>query len=106
MCANRIYVQEGIHDQYIEKLIKVMKKELKSGDPMDHHVTFGPMINEKAILKVGGSRMQLAIVLKRLSLASACYIANQSCIAGGAIWKTKFIDIFSSCNTQAGDTKV
>ena len=54
VCANRIYVQEGLYDQYIEKLVLVMKDELKLGDPSNHQTTFGPMINEKALLKVGG----------------------------------------------------
>uniref|UniRef100_H2Z8K4 Succinate-semialdehyde dehydrogenase n=1 Tax=Ciona savignyi TaxID=51511 RepID=H2Z8K4_CIOSA len=52
VCANRIFVQESIHDEFVEQLIAAIKNELKFGDPLDSKVTFGPMINEKAVQKV------------------------------------------------------
>lgn len=52
VCANRIYVQSDIHDEYVEKLLVKVKEELKSGDPQDPKTTYGPLINEKAVEKV------------------------------------------------------
>nr|CAB3221058.1 succinate-semialdehyde dehydrogenase, mitochondrial [Phallusia mammillata] len=52
VCANRIFVQESVHDEFVSKFVAAMKKELKMGDPMVNGNTFGPLINEKAVLKV------------------------------------------------------
>ena len=52
MCANRILVQEGIHDQFVAALAKVMEAELKVGDGFEAGITQGPLINTKALEKV------------------------------------------------------
>jgi len=52
VCSNRIYVQASVHDEFVSKLTATIKAELKLGDPMDPSVTFGPLINEKALAKV------------------------------------------------------
>ncbi|XP_076809188.1 succinate-semialdehyde dehydrogenase, mitochondrial-like [Clavelina lepadiformis] len=52
VCPNRIYVQEKIYDEYVQVLARAVKKDLKIGNPMDSGISFGPLINEKAILKV------------------------------------------------------
>jgi len=52
VCANRIYVQEEVYDEFVRRLESSMKKDLKMGDPMDHSITFGPLINEKTVLKM------------------------------------------------------
>nr|WP_316863121.1 NAD-dependent succinate-semialdehyde dehydrogenase [uncultured Cohaesibacter sp.] len=51
VCANRIYVQEGVYDAFAEKLSKAVSA-LKSGNGMDEGVTVGPLINEAAVTKV------------------------------------------------------
>ena len=51
VCANRLYVQAGVYDAFIEKLAAAVAK-LKIGNGMEAGVTQGPMINEKAVLKV------------------------------------------------------
>ncbi|WP_018184558.1 NAD-dependent succinate-semialdehyde dehydrogenase [Kaistia granuli] len=51
VCANRIYAQAGIHDAFVEKL-KAAVEKLRVGDGADAGVTQGPLINDKAILKV------------------------------------------------------
>ena len=74
VCANRVYVQAGIHDAFVEKLVE-KTRALKVGDGMDEGVTQGPLITDKAVQKVeemlddakakgaevatGGSRHQL-----------------------------------------------
>ncbi|WEK49230.1 MAG: NAD-dependent succinate-semialdehyde dehydrogenase [Candidatus Kaistia colombiensis] len=51
VCANRIYAQAGIHDAFVEKLTAAVDK-LKVGDGVEAGVSQGPLINDKAILKV------------------------------------------------------
>lgn len=51
ICANRVYVQEGIYDEFVEKLANEVKK-LKVGDGMDESVDIGPLINQDGLDKV------------------------------------------------------
>ncbi|XP_032869429.1 succinate-semialdehyde dehydrogenase, mitochondrial isoform X2 [Amblyraja radiata] len=52
VCANRFLVQEGIHDAFVEKLVKAMHSELRVGSGFDEQTTQGPLINERAVEKV------------------------------------------------------
>lgn len=51
VCANRIFVQDKVYDEYTKKLIAAVKK-LKVGNGLDADVQQGPLINEEAIEKV------------------------------------------------------
>ena len=51
VCANRIYVQDSVYDEFLEKFSAATKK-LKVGNGMDEGVTQGPLINDAAIEKV------------------------------------------------------
>jgi len=51
VCANRIYVQSGVYDEFAEKLAEAVKK-LNVGDGLKEGVTTGPLINEDAVEKV------------------------------------------------------
>lgn len=51
VCANRIYVQDGVYDTFAEKLAVEVKK-LKVGDGTQAGVTTGPLINKAAVEKV------------------------------------------------------
>ncbi|BEV14098.1 NADP-dependent succinate-semialdehyde dehydrogenase [Herbaspirillum sp. DW155] len=51
VCANRIYVQDGVYEAFAAKLVEAVKK-LKVGDGMESGVTQGPLINEQAVKKV------------------------------------------------------
>jgi len=51
VCANRVYVQDGVYEQFAEKLVAAVAK-LKVGNGQDAGVTQGPLIEEKAVLKV------------------------------------------------------
>jgi len=48
VCSNRILVQEGIYDEFAEKLAAKVS-ELKLGDGTQEGVNVGPLINEKAV---------------------------------------------------------
>ena len=51
VCTNRIYVQSGVYDAFIEKLTAATAG-LKIGNGLDEGVNFGPMIDSNAIAKV------------------------------------------------------
>lgn len=47
MIAKRIYVDQSIYDQFVEKYIEAANKWIKVGDPFDQKVTVGPVNNRK-----------------------------------------------------------
>jgi len=49
--ANRFFIHDSIHDQYVEKLSTAMST-LKCGNGMDKTTSQGPLINQKAVDKV------------------------------------------------------
>lgn len=51
VCANRIYVQDGIYDALADRLVEAVSK-LKVGDGRQEGSTQGPLIDEDAIAKV------------------------------------------------------
>ncbi len=51
VCANRLYVQDGVYDEFVEKFI-VATRDLVVGRGDEDGVNVGPMISEAAIEKV------------------------------------------------------
>lgn len=51
VCANRLYVQDGVYDAFAEKLSAAVAK-LKTGNGLEAGVTLGPLIDAKAVEKV------------------------------------------------------
>lgn len=51
VCANRIYVQEGIYEEFVAKFVEKVKA-FKIGNGFAEGVTHGPLIHERAIGKV------------------------------------------------------
>lgn len=51
VCANRIFVQDGIHDAFVAKLGDAVRA-MKVGDGRDAATTIGPLINAAATQKV------------------------------------------------------
>jgi succinate-semialdehyde dehydrogenase/glutarate-semialdehyde dehydrogenase len=51
VCANRLYVQDGVYEQFAEKLVAAVAK-LKVGNGAEAGVNQGPLIEEKAVQKV------------------------------------------------------
>ncbi len=51
VCANRIYVQDGVYDAFAEKLATAVGK-LKTGNGFDEGVILGPLIDKAALKKV------------------------------------------------------
>ena len=51
VCANRLYVQDGVYDAFAQKLAAAVQK-LKVGNGTEAGVDQGPLIDEKAVAKV------------------------------------------------------
>jgi len=51
ICANRVYVQDNIHEEFVDKLLVAMKDQLVPGNPLDTKSSHCVMINERAIEK-------------------------------------------------------
>lgn len=51
VCANRIYVQRGIYEDFIKEFTAAVRK-FKVGNGFDEGITHGPLIHSKAIDKV------------------------------------------------------
>jgi succinate-semialdehyde dehydrogenase/glutarate-semialdehyde dehydrogenase len=51
VCANRIYVQEGVYDEFVRKFTAEVKK-LKVGNGFEDGVLQGPLIEDAAVEKV------------------------------------------------------
>ncbi|KAL4449497.1 hypothetical protein ABPG77_007141 [Micractinium sp. CCAP 211/92] len=50
-CGGRLFVQEGIYDEFVKRSIELAKKR-KIGDPFDESVAQGPLVSEKQVEKV------------------------------------------------------
>jgi succinate-semialdehyde dehydrogenase / glutarate-semialdehyde dehydrogenase len=51
VCANRIFVQDGVYDQFLEKFTQAVQKQ-KVGVGTEQGVNIGPLINAEALEKV------------------------------------------------------
>ncbi|KAL4740677.1 Aldehyde/histidinol dehydrogenase [Aspergillus similis] len=51
VCANRIYVQKGIYNEFVEKFVEKVKN-FKVGAGFEDGVTHGPVIHDRAVDKV------------------------------------------------------
>lgn len=51
VCANRIYVQEKVHDEFCKKFVEAVSK-MKVGDGLNEENNSGPLIDEHSLNKV------------------------------------------------------
>ncbi|MGF6629556.1 succinate-semialdehyde dehydrogenase/glutarate-semialdehyde dehydrogenase [Pseudomonas frederiksbergensis] len=51
VCANRLYIQDGIYDAFVDKLTSAVAK-LNIGNGLENGITTGPLIDAKAMAKV------------------------------------------------------
>src|SRR5690625_3579802 len=69
VCANRIYVQSSIYEEFIEKFSEAVKT-LRLGASMDTKVDIGPLINEEGLEKVD-AQVKDAVKIGRARLNSS-----------------------------------
>lgn len=81
VCANRIFVQDGVYDVFVEKLIRAVEA-LAVGDGAQEGVEIGPLIDQKAVQDVD------ALVQDALALgASAAVGGGPSSSLGGTYFE-------------------
>ncbi len=51
VCSNRMFVQDGVYDEFVAKLVKATE-ELTVGNGADDGVIIGPLVNTKAVTDV------------------------------------------------------
>jgi succinate-semialdehyde dehydrogenase / glutarate-semialdehyde dehydrogenase len=51
VCSNRLFVQDGVYDEFVEKLVKATA-DLTVGNGADDGVIIGPLVNAKAVADV------------------------------------------------------
>ena len=51
VCANRIFVQRGIYDAFVSKVVGAVR-QFRIGNGFEEDVTHGPLIHERAVRKV------------------------------------------------------
>lgn len=51
VCANRLYVQAGVYDAFVDKLVARVRA-LRVGNGFDSQVTIGPVIDDAAVAKI------------------------------------------------------
>ena len=78
VCVNRIFVHKKIHDKFVGKLIKKVKK-LKIGNGLQKDTSIGPMINRSAIKK-------------NIDLLNDSISKGGSVLTGGKIIKNNFFE--------------
>jgi acyl-CoA reductase-like NAD-dependent aldehyde dehydrogenase len=49
--GERVLVARSIHEAYVERLVEVVKREVRLGDPADARTTMGPLNNERTAAK-------------------------------------------------------
>ena len=52
VCANRVYVQSGIYDQFVDAFAEEVSNQMRPGASSDTATTLGCLINAKAVHKV------------------------------------------------------
>lgn len=52
VCANRLYVQEGIYDAFAQRLADRVRNDFRVGPGFQEGVTHGPLIHDRAVRKV------------------------------------------------------
>jgi succinate-semialdehyde dehydrogenase/glutarate-semialdehyde dehydrogenase len=76
-CVNRIFVEEKIHDEFLEKFLAEVKK-LQVGDGFNPTSTIGPMISDTAVKKVE------RLIFEAISSGAKCEIGGERIqISGG-----------------------
>lgn len=80
VCANRIYAQSGIYDEFVSKLAKAVEEQ-QVGSGLNNEVTIGPLINEKALEKVEG------LVADALEAGAELVIGGQRHELGGTFYE-------------------
>ena len=80
VCSNRLFVQDGVHDAFVEKLTAATAA-LQVGDGMAEGVSIGPLVNDKAVADVD------ALVQQSLSQGASLALGGGRHELGGCFYQ-------------------
>jgi succinate-semialdehyde dehydrogenase / glutarate-semialdehyde dehydrogenase len=80
VCANRIFVQRGVHDAFVQKLVARVA-DLVVGPGTQNGVTQGPLINQKAVSKVEAHIADAVTKGARIEIGGALTVPDSSFFA-------------------------
>jgi succinate-semialdehyde dehydrogenase/glutarate-semialdehyde dehydrogenase len=100
VCANRIYVQKGVHDAFVERLAAAVRA-LKVGDGREAGVQQGPLINMAAVKKVE------AHVTDALAKGGTLVTGGKRHVLGGTFFEPTVVtgmraDMLAACSETFG----
>ena len=87
VCANRIYVQDGVYDAFAAKLAEAVKK-LKPAPGLEAGATQGPLIDDKAVAKVEEHIAGRAAARARASWSAATGTRSAAGSSSRPCWPT------------------
>lgn len=96
VCANRLYIQDGVYDAFVDKL-KAAVAKLKIGNGLEDGITTGPLIDEKAISKIEEH------IADAVSLG-AKVVAGGSSLGGNFFEPTILVDVPKSAKVAKEET--
>lgn len=96
VCANRLYIHDGVYDAFTDKL-KLAVAKLKIGNGLDEGITTGPLIDEKAIAKVEEHIVD-AVAL------GACVVAGGNRIGGNFFEPTILVNVPANAKVAKEET--
>ena len=96
VCANRLYIHDGVYDAFTDKL-KLAVAKLKIGNGLDEGITTGPLIDEKAIAKVE-EHIVYAVAL------GACVVAGGNRIGGNFFEPTILVNVPANAKVAKEET--
>lgn len=96
VCANRLYIHDGVYDAFTDKL-KLAVAKLKIGNGLDEGITTGPLIDEKAIAKVEEHIVD-AVAL------GACVVAGGNRIGGNFFEPTILVNVPANSKVAKEET--
>jgi len=96
VCANRLYIHDGVYDAFTDKL-KAAVAKLKIGNGLDEGITTGPLIDEKAIAKVE-EHIADAVAL------GACVVAGGNRIGGNFFEPTILVNVPANAKVAKEET--
>ncbi|MGC1329343.1 NADP-dependent succinate-semialdehyde dehydrogenase [Pseudomonas sp.] len=96
VCANRLYVQDGVYDAFADKL-KVAVEQLKVGNGLATAITTGPLIDGKAVAKV---KEHIADALSK----GATVLTGGSAIEGNFFEPTVLVNVPNSAAVAKEET--
>ena len=70
VCSNRLFVQDGIYDAFVEKLVKATG-DMAVGNGLEDGISIGPLVNSRAVTDVDGLVQASVAAGARVALGGA-----------------------------------